>query len=311
MNAWTRFFAAIGHRLWRPWLRRRLGRLAMETIDGVELVVLPEVFHPAVFRTGAFLGRVIARAPELEPASPAARLLDLGTGSGVGAVFAARRGFRVTAVDVNPRAVACARINVLVHGLEERVEARRGDLFDPVAGETFDLVAFNPPFFRGEPKDALDMAWRGADVIERFAAGLPQVLAPGGRALVVLSTDGEARVMLEALERGGFRVAAIAERRYGTEVLTAYLAQLGSADPDLVRRVGPKHPSGQHGQLVERRDGGDGVAGPFGELAEALSGELKHELPHPLGAFPEPFFSALFFDFIRPGHEHLSDLLIL
>lgn len=225
MNAVTRLLTRVGHGFWRPWLRRRLGRAVVERVEGVPLLVLPEVFNPAVFRSGAFLARTVAHAAELAPAGPEpGRALDMGTGSGVGAVFAARRGYRVMAVDVNPHAVRCARINALMNRLEERIEVRRGDLFQPVEGERFDLVLFNPPFFLGEPRSALDRAWRSSDVLERFAAGLPSALVPGGRALVVLSTDGAGEVLLAGLRQGGFIVRALARRGYGNEELTAYAA---------------------------------------------------------------------------------------
>ncbi len=218
MNALTRAAAAVGHAFWRPLLRRRLGRLTVEEIDGVPLVVLPEVFNPAVFRTGALLARTVAALPLDGPR----RVLDLGTGSGVGAVFAARRGWRVVAVDVNPEAVRCARINALLNRVEDRVEVRSGDLFAPVAGERFDLVLFNPPFFRGAPRGPLDAAWRGPDVLERFAAGLPAALGPGGRALVVLSTDGAGGDLLEALAARGLAVSTAARRDFGNEVVTVH-----------------------------------------------------------------------------------------
>ena len=228
MNAATRLAARFGHAVWRPWLRRRLGRLVVETVEGSSLVILPEVFNPAVFRSGSFLARTLARAPELAPAPTEGeppRALDLGTGSGVGAVFAARRGFRVTAVDINPQAVRCARINALLHGLEDRVEVREGDLFAPVAGERFDLVSFNPPFFVAEPKNPLDAAWRSRDVLARCVDGLPAALAPGGKALLVLSTDGEGDTLLDGLRRHGLTVAPIARKGYANEVLTAHLAE--------------------------------------------------------------------------------------
>ena len=79
-------------------------------------------------------------------------MLDLGTGSGVGAVFAAQWAGQVVAVDVNPAAVRCARINVLLHGVEDRVDVLQGDLFEPVAGERFDVILFNPPYFPGQPR---------------------------------------------------------------------------------------------------------------------------------------------------------------
>lgn len=209
-----------------PFLRRRIRRPVVETIDGVPLLVLPEVLNPVVFRSGAYLARTVAAAACAAPPRPGARALDMGTGTGASALFAARRGWRVTAVDLNPQAVRCARINALWNGLEEAIEVREGDLFAPVAGERFDLVVFNPPFFRGEPRGRFDLAWRGTDVMERFAAGLPEALAPGGRALVLLSTDGDAAGMLRALDASGLAVEVAARRDLGNEVMTVYSARV-------------------------------------------------------------------------------------
>ena len=166
----------------------------------------------------------MATAAELAP-DDAGRALDLGTGSGVGALFAAWRGYDVVAVDVNPHAVRCARINVLLHELEGRVEVRSGELFTSVAGERFELVLFNPPFFVGEARHPLDAAWRGRGVLERFADGLAAVLAPGGRALVVFSSDGAEEQLLGRLEENGFHLEVTRRREYGTETFTAYLVQ--------------------------------------------------------------------------------------
>jgi len=223
MNSATRLVSSLGYALWRPVLRRRLGRVALEEIDGIPLVVLPEVFNPAVYRTGAMLARAVASwAPTKASRSDPIRVLDLGTGSGAGAVFAARRGFQVVAVDVNPEAVRCARINALLHHLEERIDVRQGDLFSPVAGERFDLVLFNPPFFRGEPAGDLDRAWRGTDVLERFAAGLSEALSPGGTALLCLSTDGEGDALLAGLRDGGFGIETAVQHDFGNEIVTVH-----------------------------------------------------------------------------------------
>ena len=220
--------------LWRLWLRcrhqvlgRRHGRLVLERVDGIPILVLPDVFNPVLFRTGAFLAR------NLESPSPAGagghggglRALDLGTGSGIGAIFAARRGYDVVGVDRNQEAVRCARINALINNLEGRVEILQGDLFAPVAGQQFDLVLFNPPFYRGAPADPLDQAWRGIDVMERFAAGLSAALRPAGEARIVLSTDGEWRAMLTALDAAGFDTPAVAVKDFGNEVITVYAAR--------------------------------------------------------------------------------------
>lgn len=201
-------------------LTRRYGRLVFEVIDGVPLVVLPEVFNPVLLRSGALMARAVDRLA-LENASSLS-VLDLGTGSGVGAVFAARRGLSVVAVDINAEAVRCARINALLNHLEERIEARLGDLFEPVRGRKFDLVLFNPPFYRGTPRDNLDHAWRSQDVFERFAAGLGKALAPGGYALLTLSTDGDGEELLALLRAARFRTEVVEQNDLINEVVTIY-----------------------------------------------------------------------------------------
>ena len=220
MNAASRVLSFAWLYLKRPFLLPRVRRPVLERIDGVPLVSLPDVLNPVVFRSGELLARTVAASPLAEP-SPG-RALDMGTGTGVGAVFLARRGWQVVAVDLNPEAVRCARINALLNRQEDRIDVRQGDLFGPVEGERFDLILFNPPFFRGEPKGLFDLAWRSVDVLERFAAGLPDALTEDGRALILLSTDGDPGGMLKALAAHGLRVEPAVRRDYGNEVMTIY-----------------------------------------------------------------------------------------
>ena len=181
-------------------------------------IVTPSVFNPKVPRTGEFLAsqidsRLVQRDWEV---------LDMGTGSGVCAVFAAKHARHVVAVDINAAAVRCAGINALLNQLEHRIDVRHGDLFAPVAGERFDLVLFNPPFVQGSPRDDRDRAWRSNDVAERFAAGLAAHLKPGGSALVLLSTFGDGHVFLEEFRKQGFEISVLAERRFVNERLTIF-----------------------------------------------------------------------------------------
>lgn len=199
-------------------LSRRYDRLVLEEIDGVSLVVMPQVFNPVLLRSGALMARALGRLPLKAGLS----VLDLGTGSGIGAVFAARRGASVVAVDINPEAVRCARINALLNHADERIDVRLGDLFEPVECLQFDLVLFNPPYYRGTPRDNLDHAWRGQDVFERFAAGLDRALASGGYALLALSTDGDCHELLAELEAAGFRNEILEQTDLINEIVTIY-----------------------------------------------------------------------------------------
>lgn len=72
--------------------------------------------------------------------------LDLGTGSGILSLTAAKFSDKVIATDLNERAVEFARFNAWLNGVKN-IEVVAGDCFAPVAGEKFDLILSNPPFF--------------------------------------------------------------------------------------------------------------------------------------------------------------------
>jgi HemK-related putative methylase len=206
---------ALGYRLTG---KDRYDDFRLERVRGVPFIVTPSVFNPKVPRTGEFLAsRIDSRLVD-----PESEVLDMGTGSGVCAVFAANYARRVVAVDINAAAVRCARINGLLNHLEHKIEVRHGDLFAPVPGERFDLILFNPPFLRGTPRDDRDRAWRSSDVAERFAAGLGGHLKPGGSALVLLSTFGDARGFLEEFRKQEFAISVLAERRFVNERLAIF-----------------------------------------------------------------------------------------
>jgi release factor glutamine methyltransferase len=219
---------AFGYRLTG---KHRYDDFRIERVQGLPFLVTPSVFNPKVPRTGEFLAslldsNLVGRDDEV---------LDMGTGSGVGAVCAAAHARRVVAVDINPAAVRCARINALINGVEGEIDLRHGDLFAPVRGEKFDLILFNPPFVRGAPTDDRDRAWRSSDVAERFAAGLREHLKPRGSALVLLSTFGDGGHFLDAFCQQGLGVAVLAERRFINERLTVF--RVAPLDSQICRAV--------------------------------------------------------------------------
>jgi release factor glutamine methyltransferase len=216
-------YGAIGALLGRVmfWCRRLVGgerydRLAIEWIQGLPFVVIPSVFNPRALRTGEFFASTI----DADVVRADADVLDMGTGSGVCAVFAAKRARRVVAIDINSAAVRCARINALMNHVEHKVEVRYGDLFAPVRDERFDLILFNPPFIRGIPKDERDCAWRSPDAAQRFAAGLAEHLKPDGCALVLLSTFGDAPSFVKDFHEQSLAVSIYAEREFVNERVT-------------------------------------------------------------------------------------------
>lgn len=149
-----------------------------------------------------------------------ARVLDVFTGSGVLAVAAALGGAReVTAVDISRRAALCARANGRLNG--HRVRALHGDLFEPVRGERFDLVTANPPYVPSAddelPAAGAARAWEGGRdgrlLVDRFAAGVAEHLASGGRVLMVVSSLTGEEETLAALRAGGLDPQVVARER--------------------------------------------------------------------------------------------------
>lgn len=139
------------------------------------------------------------------PPGPVSRSLDLGTGCGIVALHLARRG-PVIATDVSQRALDLARANARLNRIDG-IEFRRGDLFAPVAGERFDLVASNPPFVvtpRGDD-EAERFSYRdgglvGDALVQRVVSEAPAYLTDGGELICLANweshwgSDGLARV---------------------------------------------------------------------------------------------------------------------
>jgi release factor glutamine methyltransferase len=198
--------------------RHRHRRLVLERFAGHPLVVLPEVFNPNLFITTPFFATTLS--PELVP--PSSDVLDIGTGSGALAIVAAHLGRSVTAVDINPHAVRCARLNVLLNRCDDRVAVVEGDMFAPLGGRRFDVVLCNPPFYRGEPRDAWDASWRSPDFFGRFASSLADHLTPRGHALVLLSSRAEADGFLPRCHTSGLATDMLRRRQTALESFTVY-----------------------------------------------------------------------------------------
>lgn len=201
--------------------RHRHNRLITEEVAGKSIIVLPEVFNPKLFGTGEFLAETL----KAEMFDGAERVLDLGTGTGIGALLAAEWCASVTAVDVNPAAVKCARINSLLHGMESKIEVREGDLFDPVVDESFDRILFNPPYFLGEPHTPFDQALYSEDIALKFSEALKTHLTREGLVFLVLSDRGAQDKFLSSLLGHGFQNRVVAEKKLFGERLRIYEIQ--------------------------------------------------------------------------------------
>jgi SAM-dependent methyltransferase len=182
-------------------------------------------------------------------------VLDLGCGPGTLALVAARQGaHRAVGTDINARAVAFARLNARLNGVAAEFHA--GDLYEPVRGRRFDLVVAQPPYvIQPEHTGAVTYLHggpRGEDLVLRALAGLPALLAPGGRGILLVD------VPLPAAE----------------PLATHYRRALADPALDLVLALGPAAPPEvQAFAYAQLEDGalGPRYAGTAGRYLEHLS----------------------------------------
>ncbi|GAC69114.1 DUF7782 domain-containing protein [Gordonia soli] len=117
---------------------------------------------------------------------PVGRALDLGTGCGIQALHLSGHCDTVVATDTNDRALALAAATARLNGLEW--DLRPGSLFEPVAGERFDLIVSNPPFVVGAGEQDYiyrDSGMAGDTICAALVAGLADHLNPGGTAQIL------------------------------------------------------------------------------------------------------------------------------
>ncbi len=185
----------------------------------LEFRVTPEVLIPRPESELLVLTLVdLARAGALPSRAPT--IADVGTGSGILAVCAARHlpNCRVWATDISPGALAVAGDNCARHQVGGRVELFQGDLLSAVPPDVrFDAVLSNPPYvsdaeYAALPRDVRDHEPRlallsgptGTEVIARLIPSAAERLRPGGWLLCEVSPMIAAAVQAKVAADGRF-----------------------------------------------------------------------------------------------------------
>ena len=117
------------------------------------------------------------------PTDACERLLDLCSGSGIAALVAASSYTKhAWSLDVAESSALCAEFNRLLNGIPNASVAR-GDLYDPVRGQTFDRIVANPPYMPSlRPAQLYAYGGElGDDITRRIVQELPNYLQSGGR----------------------------------------------------------------------------------------------------------------------------------
>ncbi|MCK4783566.1 MAG: peptide chain release factor N(5)-glutamine methyltransferase [Desulfobacteraceae bacterium] len=212
---------------YRSLIKRRLRHEPIQYITGsqefwsLDFMVDPQVIIPrpesellveqAINRVGA----------NFAPQNQSPKILDLGTGSGALAISVAKEvpQARFWATDLSAAALSLARSNAEKHGVSERIQFMRGDLWDPIINLdiTFDIIISNPPYITSEeyndlapevrdyePRLALDGHEGGMYFIEKIIRGGLDYLSPGGWLIMEMSPDQTEKALLLIEQINGY-----------------------------------------------------------------------------------------------------------
>jgi len=159
-------------------------------ILGLEFYLCRGVFAP-LWTDSVILAKTIEREVKEEDF-----VLDVGTGIGIQAIFAAKKKAKVIATDINSKALKCTNQNIKYHKLENRIEVLKSDLFSSIKNK-FDLIIFNPPFRWFQPKNILErsVSDKNYQVLTNFFSEAKNYLNKKGRIILVWSTSADPKYL--------------------------------------------------------------------------------------------------------------------
>lgn len=146
-------------------------------------------------REDSYLLREFIESRDLE----GKKVLDMGTGTGILAVAAAKNGAEVVAADINPEAIKTAEEKAREENVAEKIHFVDSDLFESI-DSGFDLIVFNPPYLPGEEYKELQGGETGVELTERFLEDVENYLYEEGSAVFIASSRSNTDVLKQRFD---------------------------------------------------------------------------------------------------------------
>ncbi|QHI38109.1 Ribosomal RNA small subunit methyltransferase C [Kordia antarctica] len=176
------------------------------TYEGIEVKISAEVFPPHFTLSTKILLDFI------KPLNLTNKtFLELGCGSGIISLFAASKGAKVIASDINQIAIGELKLAAIKNEID--VTIVYSDLFENLVDKTFEYIIINPPYYPKAPKNDKERAWfcgENFEYFEKLFAQLPQHIAPN--TWMILSEDCEIEHIKQLASKNGLSFALILEK---------------------------------------------------------------------------------------------------
>ncbi len=194
---------------YKPLLVKYLSRTRVYRYKDTKLDIPPQVFHPGFFFSTQLLLEYINRLPLLGK-----NFLELGCGSGLISIVAAKKGAKVTATDISTIAVESLKKNSRQNKVG--IEIIKSDLFQNIPKQEFDIIAINPPYYEKQPLTEQDHAWFCGENGEYFSGlfdSLADYIHAETEILMVLFEDCSMEMIAGFAAKNGFTLNCVYSKK--------------------------------------------------------------------------------------------------
>ena len=194
---------------YKPILEKYLAKTRMFRYENIELIVPPEVFHPGFFFSTKLLIKYIKK---LQLGSKT--FLELGAGSGLISIIAAKKMAIVTSTDINPIAIQTLGINSERNGVELRII--ESDMFKNVPKQKFEFMIINPPFYKRNPSTYKEYAWfcgENGEYFQSLFRNLSEYVNNDSHVAMILSGDCDRKMIGSFAEEHGFHMNCVIDHK--------------------------------------------------------------------------------------------------
>ena len=202
-------FKSLAFRILYPASEKYLSKERCYSYKDISILVFPGVFHPGFYFSTKILLKYLEKI-ELNQRY----ILELGAGTGLISIFAAKRGGFVTASDISLTAVYNIEKNVKM--TDANVEVVHSDLFDDTPNRRYDYIIINPPYYKKTPSSEKEFAWFGGDDFQYFRKLFSQLgnnVYENTNVIMVLSDEADLEMIRSIAVENKFQMQEVLHKK--------------------------------------------------------------------------------------------------
>jgi release factor glutamine methyltransferase len=199
----------LGKYIFIPLARFYLRKDRNYSYKGIKIKVLKGVFHPGLYFSTKVLLNYLSNFEFVDN-----QFLELGAGTGLISIFAAKNGAITSASDFSPLAIKNLLLNNKLNNLS--IQIIESDLFDNFPPKLFDIIAIQPPFYPKDAESIEELAWFCGSDFKFFRKLFKQIgnfTNSSGKIIMILSDDCKIDFISQIANENGFEMLPVFEKK--------------------------------------------------------------------------------------------------